>query len=255
MNDQQQDPVNPQLNQNPAVNIDQLNNAIRDMTITEAYNSPLALQRFLSVNGLGLAETNHLMNREGIVSFARLITLFPSTREFEKFIADVNKTFGGSSIPTRIYFNISARKSLVSVQFYIARCLLVNMIPDVRLLNINECITYMENNYRSVKDNDDNDAKIKLPGFNQADNWINFRDKFIELLASTKGSTGLSLQYIIWLEDNNEPDYIESPTPDLFDESIFNTSMILRGSHFNKDNKSVYNILSKHLLGTHGQIT
>ena len=173
MNDQQQNQANPDQNRNQDISIEQLNNAITGMTIREAYDSPLALQRFLSVNGLGLAETNHLMNREGIVSFSRLITLFPSTKEFEKFITDVNKTFGGSSMPTRIYFNISARKSLVSVHFYITRCLLVNMVPDVI------------------------DTKIKLPEFKQADNWINFRDKFIELLSSTKGTTGLPLQYVI----------------------------------------------------------
>ena len=82
---------NPQQNaganlNNPNIDINQMINAISAMTITEAYNSPLALQRFLSVNGLGVAETNHLMNREGVISFSRLIALFPSTKEFEKFI-------------------------------------------------------------------------------------------------------------------------------------------------------------------------
>ena len=73
------------------------------------------------------------------------------------------------------------------------------------------------------------------------------------MLASTKGATGLSLLYVVRLEDNNSADYVEDPTPDLTDDSIFNSSTILRGSYFNEDNRSVYNILSKHLLGTHGQ--
>ena len=247
-----QQPQNPQ--QFP--NVDDVNQMIRTvnaMTITEAYNSPMALQRFLAVNGLGISETNHLMNREGIVSFSRLITLFPVTKEFEKFIMDVNKTFGGSSLPNRIYFNISARKSLVSVHFYITRCLLINQIPDVRLLDITSCIAYMENNLKLNSDTDDSESKIKLPEFKQAENWISFRDKFVELLACTKGSTGLSLQYVIRLEDNNQDTYVEASNPDLTDESIFDTSMILRGSHFKEDNRAVYNVLSKHLLGTHGQ--
>ena len=40
------------------------------------------------------------------MSFSRLITLFPSTKDFEKFITDVNKTFGGATAQNRIYFNI-----------------------------------------------------------------------------------------------------------------------------------------------------
>ena len=242
--------ANTNPNQVPAANV---NLFVRSLTIREAFSNQLAFQQFLLTAGLGIREVNNLIFEEGVNSFSTMLNFFPTTMSFETFIKDINKTFGGRQGAARIYYNIRIKKCLTAAHFYVYRCMLINKIPDIRLLNLQFCITYLEENYDRVKDKIEDDNKIKLPDFKQGEDWITFRDKFTELLASTIGKRGISMKYVIRTTDDNAEGYVEQAIPDVTDESIFDKETILRGAPYKEDNKYVYNVLSKHLLGTSGQ--
>ena len=95
-----------------------------------------------------------------------LVDTFPTTKALEDTIKDLNKTFGALARTNvqRVYFNIRAAKNLYAIHYYVSRCLALNKIPDIRIIDIPGALTYMENRTITSKDNDNAD-KIKVPLF------------------------------------------------------------------------------------------
>ena len=166
------------------------------LSISEAYENDDCFAFLLNRAAIAANEIARL-NNEGFTNMKSLVDTFSTTKALEDTIKDLNKTFGalGRTNANHVYFNIRAAKNLYAIHYYVSRCLALNKIPDIRIIDIPGAVTYMENRIIASKD-DDNLDTIKIPVFN-GDNWIQFRDKFIVQLRNTNGTKDIPLEYVI----------------------------------------------------------
>ena len=222
------------------------------LSITEAYESDEGLTHLLRRANIAANERTRI-NNEGFNNLKSLIDNFATTKAFEDTIKDLNKTFGAllATNRNRVYFNIRAVKNLTAIHYYTSRCLALNKIPDIRILDIPQAVIYMENryiNYANSKEDVKVD-KIKVPEFT-GDNWILFRDKFVVQLRNISGSRDIPLEYVI-RQDPGDENLVESESPDL-DELDPIQNARLAGNFFKEDNAHVYRLLQGFLVGTPG---
>ena len=133
------------------------------LSITESYESDEGLTRLLRRVNI-VSNERARINTEGFNNLKCLIDNFATTNGFEDTIQDLNKTF--ETLPAnnriRVYFNIRDIKNLVTIHYYTSRCLTLNTIPDIRVLDISQAVTYMDNRYISYANTKDDDKADKI---------------------------------------------------------------------------------------------
>ena len=140
-------------------------------------------------------------------------------------------------------------KRLTAIHFYVSRCLALNRIPDIRTLDIDGPVTYMENRYLVVKTEEDKD-KIVIPTY-RGDNWISVRDRFTVQLSNITGSRDIPLEYVIRQIEGVNINYMEVDNPDL-DNIDMTLNARLAGNFYKDDNAKVYQLLQGFLVGILG---
>lgn len=221
------------------------------MTITEAFNSDAVIRALLRSIGFTVAGTNRLIQEEGLSSAKEISLLKP--QGIADTLENVNKLFGNRAGNARIYFNNRMITKVKALSAYLRRCKTANRIPDVRLITDDDIAIYIEHFdlWTAKADNIQDVLKNNTVKFDTA-SFTRFRQRIETLLAGTKSSRGIMLEYLIRADENNPRNPTEEAVPDIFSKAFMKNNTSLRGIDFNADNQSLYTILRHYLTDTPG---
>ena len=142
---------------------------------------------------------------------------------------------------------------LLALHYYTSRCITINKIPDIRLIDIESAVKLMVASEKAKDTSVENQKEWnQVPKFN-GDNWVSFRNKFATLPRTKVGIRETTLDYVVRDDDGAQDGGLqEESIPDLSDPHIFSTQTTLKGPDFNMDNEKVYNYVSGFLQDTPG---
>ena len=225
---------------------------INALSITEAFDDPRAFRAMLSRLGFPTNGVNRLIDQEGLTNARDLSRTRP--KNLSDSLESINKLFGAQTrIASRIYFPHARILKLKSLSSYFRRCLTANRIPDIRLIGTDEVSNFEDfledwtSKASSIQDVISNNS-FKF----DATNFTKFRQMIETICSSTRGSRGISLEYLLRVDDNNHAELIEEAVPDVNSQDFMRLNASLRGNDFRTDNKSLYTILRHYLSNTPG---
>ena len=225
---------------------------INALSITEAFDDPRAFRAMLSRLGFPTNGVNRLIDQEGLTNARDLSRTRP--KNLSDSLESINKLFGAQTrIASRIYFPHARILKLKSLSSYFRRCLTANRIPDIRLIGTDEVSSFEDfledwtSKASSIQDVISNNS-FKF----DATNFTKFRQMIETICSSTRGSRGISLEYLLRVDDNNHAELIEEAVPDVNSQDFMRLNASLRGNDFRTDNKSLYTILRHYLSNTPG---
>ena len=172
-------------------------------TITEIFDSEEAFRDLLTRINVPVRNIDRLLDEEGIDNARTLSTLRPD--DVEKSLESVNRLFGNRQLSSCIYFAPARIKKIKSICAYLRRCMIVNRIPDIRLINQAEIQNFSDNleewsgsslNIEGLIGKDD----IKF----EHTKFMRFGMKIQTIMSSIKGIRGITLDYLLQ-PDESQP--------------------------------------------------
>ena len=165
--------------------------------------------------GLANEEWKKLIVTEGIRSVKDLVNTFENIDDLQRALHRINDRVASTPVVAdRCYFTTFSIKNIMVLHIYVQRCLLVNKIPDIRLIKVSEAVNYLKS-----KHDDDNMAVPKLTG----EGWANFRDKFLHHINNILGYRGIPLNYIIRYDDGSQAGGLDEVFPNIASPDVFPT--------------------------------
>ena len=221
------------------------------LSITDAFNDYDSFANLLQRVGVTAACRTRLMDEEGIDSAAELAAI--TTKDLQSTFDNVNKLFGNTAGGGRIYFAPNRVSRIKAVGLFLKRCQTINVIPDIRLITLNKSMDCVLKLPAWIEKADDTDDIVKQKDITfEATKFKTFRDELKTLLSSTRGTRGISLEYVI--RDGNDatqpPE--EIPEPDVDSSDTMASRATLHGPEFERDNAKVFTVLRTILTGTPG---
>ena len=177
---------------------------------------------------------------------------------FCTYLSGLNRTFtAAGNAALRVYYSPVVISRFAGVVHYYNQCVhSLHTIPDASFLDNNFVDDLMSHylEFRKIADKDKEDAEVTIPTLTGASDWINFREKLLLKLSLTIGSRGFPIDYVVdptvrSVERANAA-LIEADEIDLSDVAIFRTKATLFGDAYKRDNKLLWNMLKRILLGT-----
>ena len=156
------------------------------VTITQAFENKDAFENMLVSVGMGANERTHLIDVEGFNSMKTLVQHTPRTKDFQKVLEDVTKSLGGAALARQVLIGKVVMSHALAVHFYTIKCLAINKIPDIRIVDVDKAVQYMNSMDRSKDDTDTKKDWVKIDKFT-GDNWSIFQTKFRALLKNRHG--------------------------------------------------------------------
>ena len=221
------------------------------LSITDAFDDYESMEALLRRLGLSTRCITRFMDEEGFET-ARDLALARET-DVKSTIDNVNKLFGSATGPNRIYFPPIKVARIKALCVYFRRCLMINQIPDIRLIDLTRCQEFVDcyNSWIEKQDDTDDVVKQKDLKFDPM-KFKTFIDEFKTLLSSLRGSRGITLEYVIRDSNTQTGPPIEVPSPDVNSNEILSHNATLSGVDFNRDNAKVYTCLRVILTSTTG---
>ena len=221
------------------------------LTITDAFNDYDAFADLLQRIGVTAACRTRLMDEEGIDSAAELAAI--TMKDLQSTVDNVNKLFGNTTSGGRIYFAPNRISRIKAVGLFFKRCLTINTIPDIRLITLNKSLDCVLKLPAWTEKADDTDDIVKQKDITfEATKFKTFRDELKTLLSSTRGTRGISLEYVIRHGDDTQLPPVELAEPDVDSSDIMASKATLYGPEFDRDNAKVFTVLRTILTGTPG---
>jgi hypothetical protein len=172
---------------------------VQVMSIQERYTSRDALLCLLARIGCDIRERFHALH-DGFNSINDIVDLYGNnTDAFKKHLLNSNKTWMNSSLTKmRAFFTPIVINRFVGVIYYF-RCAvkLFHTIPDREQIAAELSTRYGLLYINSSSDDEEDAQNVELQLLNEAKDWTSFKDNFLMLLSTTKGSRGITIDYII----------------------------------------------------------
>ena len=129
---------------------------------------------------------------------------------------------------------------------------MINQIPDVRLITLDKCQSFVDYYTSWMEEGDDTDEVVKSKKISvNPVKFKTFQDEFKTLLCSVRGGRGITLEYIIRVGDIVTLP-IEVAKPDANSNEVLAESTTLFGLDFTRDNANVFTILRLIMTSTPG---
>lgn len=231
---------------------------VNAMTVQQRYTSRAALLCLLARIGCGVKERFRVLH-DGFNTISDIVELYSeNTDDFKKHLLNSNKTWMNSSLTKmRAFFTPIVINRFVGIVYYFKCSVkLFHTIPDSEEITADLSTRYGSLYINSSSEDEDDIKNIELPPLNEAKDWTSFKDNFMMLLSTTKGSRGIPIDYIV---DTTPRAYLRSNANlgitdilDLEDETIFTTRTVHFGPPFKNDNHLVWNKLKTALLDKPG---
>ena len=221
------------------------------MTISEAFEDRGVMEELLSRTGAGEKEANHLVQVEGFTDMKILTSHAPKTSDFRKMLEDINKSLGAASSARKVFFGRVVMSKILAIHYYTTKCISINKLPDVRVINIDKAVGLMTSleRFKDIK-LDHQKEWNQVAKFN-GENWPSFKSKFTALLKSIVGVRDCALHYVIRKDNGSQDSGLEEEMePDLSDPDIFTTQLTLDGPDYAVDNTKLYSLLSGFMIET-----
>lgn len=171
------------------------------MSITDTFDDRDSMKNLLNRIGLSSMFIIRLMQIEGFESSRNLAL----TRivDPKATVQNVNKLFGSSQrTGTRIYFPPIKVAKIEALNVYLRRCLMINQIPDVRLITLDKCQAFVDYYTSWTEEGADTDEVVKNKKINSNPvKFKRFQDEFKTLLCSVRVRREITLEYIIRIGD------------------------------------------------------
>ena len=192
------------------------------------------------------------LNREGFNTLEDLVSTYTDTKELEKLITNLNKTFGTHpTIPC--YFPVAITRRLMGIhyRFHLA----ANVMNKV--INLVEITPVIANTFAeeyvawTSKKEKYEDLDIETPTFNQ-DNWLHWKEKFTNYCECCVGTRNIPIDYILNRIDvvPNDMSIATINTP--FSHEFISSNATHIGEKFNSDSSLVFTLLENDLRDTPG---
>ena len=244
----------PQAADNNELSIDLA--PIADLSIRELYSHPRTLQVVLHTIGVANRERKRILD-DGFRTIGDIVDHYSDdVKGFQSYLLNLNKTFASATVNS-VYFTPPILSRIVGVVHYFNICVKgLHHIPDPLEIDREKSISYGQHFKRMFlsEDEKDDDEDIVLPKLTGASDWVAFRDAFISKLASTKGSRGFPVNYVIDSTEreitHGNANLIQVDEIDINDDDLFVTAATHFGLGFKTDNVTVWTKLKNHLLNT-----
>ena len=225
---------------------------VANMTITEAFDSDRAFRELLTRLNFPVNGINRLIDHEGLSSARELARTRP--KDLSDSLESVNKLFGGQArAASRIYFPHNRIMRLKSLSTYFRRCLVANRIPDIRIIGLPQIDNYEDYFESWSKKGDNIQDVISNNSFKfDAVNFTKFRQVIETMCSSTRGTRGISLEYLLRTSENNHATPLEEAVPDVNSIEFMRDNASFKGTDYQNDNQSLYTMLRHYLTGTPG---
>ena len=179
-----------------------------------------------------------------------------SISAFETYLKSINKSMNNNENPVR-FSPIIMDRLLAVVHYFIQSVTCFHTLPNIevieREMSVELIQPYREYKQFSAEEVDD-EVLITLPTLKGHENWILYRDKFLNNLAITPGSNGTPLLYIVdrtpGAAERVNHNYINVAVTDLDSLDTYSHIMVYFGPHYRKDNSKVWQLLKRSLLGS-----
>ena len=174
-------------------------------TITDRYSCEDSFQAFLTAIGVTPAQANRL-TMDGFETMKILVGYYQVTgpSDLEKYLRDLNKTFAGGAMATRVYFNpVIINRLAGCLNYFILSVHSLHTIPDIsKITNVeaNDYGRYWAKCYsdkKTAESNNDDETDIDLPKLKGGSTWIPFRDAFSHKLRDPLNNRGFSMIYLV----------------------------------------------------------
>ena len=86
---------------------------------------------------------DHLVDIEVFDCMKTLVEHAPTTKDLKRTIEDINKANDGAAHTRQIFFGKLILTKILEVHFYTSKCIAINKIPDIRLIDINDAVQFM----------------------------------------------------------------------------------------------------------------
>ena len=221
------------------------------LSITNAFNDYNSMEDLLTRAGLSRACQTRLMDEEGFETAADLV--ITDLKDLQNAIEYVNKAFGKKTGADRIYFPPNHILRVKALAIYLKRCDTINVIPDVRLIDLAKVQEFVLKlpSWTGKADETDDVVKNKEVKF-EPTKFKSFWDDLKTLLCAIRGCREITLEYVIRNDAYIRSPPEEIPEPDVDSNDIIAASTFLHGPAFDHDNARVYTILRTILTGTTG---
>lgn len=224
---------------------------MNNLTITLAFNNRACFKDLLRRTGCNVKGVDHLVDKEGFTSMKILIDHIPKTDDFKRMLENINKSFASLPEARKIFYGTVIMVKMLGVHYYSLKCVSVNKIPDIRIIDIASTVDYMAatEKTKTLKLEHQKDWN-QVPKFN-GDNWASFKTKLITLLKNIVGVRDVTLDYIFREDDGSQAHgLVEETAPDLSDNAIFSKELTLTGPDFKADSARVFNLMAGYLIDT-----
>ena len=130
------------------------------LSITDAFDNYESMQELLRRLGISANYITRFIDEEGFGS-ARDLALVRETG-IKSTINNVNKLFGSAAGIICIYFPPIKVTRIKALFVYFRRCLMINQIPDIRLIDLETCIEFVDCYTSWIEEQDNTRATNKL---------------------------------------------------------------------------------------------
>ena len=224
-------------------------------TITDRYSEDASFELLLIRLGLGANEIARI-NTDGFTNMSLLVKHFTyDVKGFKDHLSSLNKSLASATGVRRVYFNPIMTNRLLGVLYYFSHAYhTYHTIPNIDEVDDEMADLHGKWYFASLRTKlDDEEAvSIKIPELTGANNWRDFKEKFILKLSTIIGTRGIPLDYVVdhttrAIKRANATK-IEVEVMLLPDEELACTTATQFGPYFKDDSKRVVTLLKKLLL-------
>jgi hypothetical protein len=230
---------------------------IRNISIAEKYENPMAFQIMLNTIGVPDRERARITN-DGFTQMNELVSHYANDVEgFKTYLENLNKTFATADEEYKVYFTPPVTSKLVGIMHYFN--VAVNgfhKIPDTSSITSREANRFGQcyQEFTKKKDLEDDDDDLDIPKLLGSTNWIDFRDAFMSKLSQHAGSRGFPIDYVLdgsprdATHGNARQEEVEYIDLDDNDEYLHLVTHF--GQPYKADNAQVWNKLRNCMINT-----
>ena len=203
------------------------------LSIIKAFKDLDSYTDLLEHVGTYACEINHLIRTEGFDSMEVMTKHISTTMEMDKLLEDTNKSFVGQPPARQVFFGRVNMTRIKACHYFILRCLEINKVPGIRVLDIDMCVCYMASNEKSKDEDQMSHQKNwnKIPPL-KGENWPKFRNKFSTMFQIRTGVRGTPLIYVIRHDDGSQDGggggLVGETLPDVMSLDVFATQATLK---------------------------